>query len=92
MAKKVTGPKAKNVKTLLRYTGQAGRRIVDEQIGDERRTIVWDAGNDFLATVEDAALLEVLMSEGDFLVVANVQPPDPEPPTDAPVGEMMGEG
>lgn len=73
----VAGPRAKNVKTLLRYTGQAGRRIVEEQIGDERRPIVWDAGNDFLATVEDAALLQVLLSEGDFLVVANVQPAQP---------------
>lgn len=73
----VAGPRAKNVKTLLRYTGQAGRRLVDEQIGDERRTIVWEAGNDFLATVEDADLLRVLLSEGDFLVVANVQPAQP---------------
>lgn len=71
----VTGPQAKNVKTLLRYTGQAGRRIVDEQIGEERRTIVWDASNDYLATVEDAGLLQVLMSEGDFLVVAHVAAP-----------------
>lgn len=71
----VVQTRVRNVKTLLRYTGLAGRRIVDETIGDETRQIEWDAANDYMATVEDAQLLQVLLSEGDFFIVATVAPP-----------------
>lgn len=72
----VVQTRVRNVKTLLRYTGLAGRRIVEEQIGDEKRVVEWNAGNDFMATVEDANLLQILLSEGDFFIVATVAPAD----------------
>lgn len=71
----VVQTRARNVKTLLRYTGLAGRRIVEEKIGDETRTVEWNAENDYMATVEDAQLLQVLLSEGDFFIVANIAAP-----------------
>ena len=49
----VVQTRVRNVKTLLRYTGLSGRRIVEETIGDETRTIEWNAKNDYMATVED---------------------------------------
>ncbi|MGD9729957.1 MAG: hypothetical protein AB7R40_22170 [Nitrospiraceae bacterium] len=70
----VVETRVRNVKTLLRYTGLAGRRIVEERIGDELRVIEWNAGNDYMASVEDAALVQVLLSEGDFFIVASIQP------------------
>lgn len=75
----VVQTRTRNVKTLLRYTGLAGRRIVEEQIGDETRVIEWNAQNEFMATVEDAQLLQVLLSEGDFFIVATVDPTPPLP-------------
>lgn len=75
----VVQTRVRNVKTLLRYTGLAGRRIVEETIGDETRTVEWNAENDYMATVEDAQLLQVLLSEGDFFIVASVTPPQPAP-------------
>lgn len=75
----VVQTRVRNVKTLLRYTGLAGRRIVEETIGDETRTVEWNAENDYMATVEDAQLLQVLLSEGDFFIVASVTPPQPPP-------------
>ena len=71
----VVQTRVRNVKTLLRYTGLSGRRIVEEKIGDETRTIEWNAKNDYMATVEDAQLLQVLLSEGDFFIVANIATP-----------------
>ena len=71
----VVQTRVRNVKTLLRYTGLSGRRIVEETIGDETRTIEWNAKNDYMATVEDAQLLQVLLSEGDFFIVANIATP-----------------
>jgi hypothetical protein len=68
----VVQTRVRNVRTLLRYTGLAGRRIVEERIGDEVRVVEWNAGNDFMAAVEDATLLRVLLSEGDFFIVASV--------------------
>lgn len=70
----VVQTRVRNVKTLLRYTGLAGRRIVEEQVGDETRVVEWNAQNEFMATVEDAQLLQVLLSEGDFFIVATVDP------------------
>lgn len=70
----VVETRTRNVRTMLRYTGLAGRRLVEERIGDEMRSIEWNAANDFLATVEDAQLLQVLLSEGDFYIVASIAP------------------
>lgn len=71
----VVQTRVRNVKTLLRYTGLAGRRIVEEKIGDETRKIEWNAANDYMATVEDSQLLQLLLSEGDFFIVANIVAP-----------------
>ena len=52
--------------TLLHYKNHARRRV----IGD----LVWEAANDWTTAVDDPALVEALLQEPEFEVVADVEP------------------
>jgi hypothetical protein len=55
-----------NNAVTVRYVGLAGRRIVD---GYE-----WNAQNGFVQEVADQALVETLRTDGEFEVMAPVEP------------------
>lgn len=53
----------------VRYTGAAGRRIVDDH--------EWNAANGFVTVVADRQMVERLLANGDFEIVVETEPEAP---------------